>query len=188
MTYLQSRNSNRIFDNKLAVTSGNGSSFNTSLFTESRRTGGAECFPKKNTAPVCADYAAATNRGLWCSVHRPQEPAPNCRSLLRDGGQTLNWVGDNGSPTPHSTYSAELSIDCDSLSITNLPSKTPLDTKKPNCPARQLGRRVLMLPLEAGQLFDIPKSPQTAENIDYFINAYCKIQVTLTPEFSRLYA
>ena len=87
MTNLQSLNSNRIFDNKLAVTSGNGSSFNTGLFTESRRTGGAECFPKKNTAPVCVDYASTTNRGLWCSVHRLQEPAPNCRSLLRDGGQ-----------------------------------------------------------------------------------------------------
>ena len=104
MTNLQSLNSNRIFDNKLAVTSGNGSSFNTGLFTESRRTGGAECFPKKNTAPVCVDYASTTNRGLWCSVHRLQEPAPNCRSLLRDGGQTLNWVGDNGSPAPHSKF------------------------------------------------------------------------------------
>ena len=99
MTNLQSLNSNRIFDNKLAVTSGNGSSFNTGLFTESRRTGGAECFPKKNTAPVCVDYASTTNRGLWCSVHRLQEPAPNCRSLLRDGGQTLHRVGDNVSPT-----------------------------------------------------------------------------------------
>ena len=180
MTYLQSRNSNRIFDNKLAVTSGNGSSFNTSLFTESRHTGGAECFPKKNTVPVCADYASATNRGLWCSVHRPQEPAPNCRSLLRDGGQTLNWVGDNGSPTPHSIYSAKLSIDRDSIS--KLQSKTSTNTKKPNRLAGQLGRRVLMLPLLAGQFLNFSKSPQTAENIDFFINEYCKVQVTLTTE------
>ena len=185
---LQSSRLEPIFENQIAVTSGNGSSFNTSQFAKDWRTGGAECFPKKNPVPSCVDYASTTNRSLWCLAHRPQDSAPNCRSLLRDGGQTLNWVGDNGSPTPHSTYSAELSIDCDSLSITNLPSKTPLDTKKPNCPARQLGRRVLMLPLATGQLSDLPKSPQTAENIEDFINVYCKIQVTLTPEFSRLYA
>ena len=183
MTNLQSQNSNRIFDNKLAVTSGNGSSFNTGLFTESRRTGGAECFPKKNTAPVCADYAAATNRGLWCSVHRLQEPAPNCRSLLRDGGQTLNWVGDNGSPAPHSKYSAKLLIGYLALSISKFQIQPSVATKKPNRLAGQLGLHILMLPLLPGQLFYISKSPQTAENIGDFINAYCKIQVTLTPEF-----
>ena len=119
MTNLQSLNSNRIFDNKLAVTSGNGSSFNTGLFTESRRTGGAECFPKKNTAPVCVDYASTTNRGLWCSVHRLQEPAPNCRSLLRDGGRTLYRVGDNESPTRHFKSFADLAIGSLAFPITD---------------------------------------------------------------------
>ena len=119
MTNLQSLNSNRIFDNKLAVTSGNGSSFNTGLFTESRRTGGAECFPKKNTAPVCVDYASTTNRGLWCSVHRLQEPAPNCRSLLRDGGQTLYRVGDNESPTRKFQSFADLAIGSLTFPITD---------------------------------------------------------------------
>ena len=167
---LQSSRLEPIFENQIAVTSGNGSSINTSLSVADKRTGGAECFPKKNTVPVCADYAAATNRGLWCSVHRPQEPAPNCRSLLRDGGQTLNWVGDNGSPTPHSIYSAKLSIDRDSIS--KLQNKTSTNTKKPNRLAGQLGRRVLMLPLLAGQFFNFSKSPQTAENIDFFINEF----------------
>ena len=183
MTNLQSLNSNRIFDNKLAVTSGNGSSINTSQFAKDWRTGGAECYPEKNPVPVCVDYASTTNRSLWCSVHCPQEPAPNCRSLLRDGGQTLNWVGDNGSPAPHSKHSAKLLIDYLALSISKFQIQPSVDTKKPNRLAWQLGLHILMLPLLPGQLFYISKSPQTAENIRYFINAYCKIQVTLTPEF-----
>ena len=96
---LQSSRLEPIFENQIAVTSGNGSSFNTSLFREDRRTGGAECYPKKNPVPSCVDYASTTNRSLWCATHRPQEPAPNCQSLLRDSGQTLYRVGDNVSPT-----------------------------------------------------------------------------------------
>ena len=96
---LQSSRLEPIFENQIAVTSGNGSSFNTSLNLGIRRTGGAECLPKKNPVPVCVDYASTTNRSLWCPRHRPQEPAPNCRSLLRDGGLTLYRVGDNVSPT-----------------------------------------------------------------------------------------
>ena len=109
MTHLQSRNSSRSFENKLAVTIGNGSSFNTSLFTENRRTGGAECFPKKNTDP-------------------------NCRPFLRDGSQTLDRVVGNGSSTPHSGHSLKLSIDCGSLSITKLQSTTSTSTKKTSRP------------------------------------------------------
>ena len=96
---LQSSRLDPIFENQIAVTSGNGSSINTSQFAKDWRTGGAECYPKKNTVPVCVDYASTTNRSLWCLAHRPQEPAPNCRSLLREGGLTLYRVGDNVSPT-----------------------------------------------------------------------------------------
>lgn len=56
-------------------------------FSAFERKGGAECFPKKNVAQICADYTSNTNQGLRYSLHRLQEPAPNCRSLLRDGGQ-----------------------------------------------------------------------------------------------------
>ena len=56
-------------------------------FSDFERKGGAECFPKKNVAQICADYTSNTNQGLRYSLHRLQEPAPNCRSLLRDGGQ-----------------------------------------------------------------------------------------------------
>ena len=96
---LQSSRLDPIFENQIAVTSGNGSSINTSLNLGIRRTGGAECLPKKNPVPVCVDYASTTNRSLWCSVHCPQEPAPNCRSFQCDGGLTLSWVGNNASPT-----------------------------------------------------------------------------------------
>ena len=169
---LQSSRLEPIFENQIAVTSGNGSSFNTSLNLGIRRTGGAECLPKKNPVPVCVDYASTTNRSLWCPRHRPQEPAPNCRSLLRDGGQTLNWVGDNGSPAPHSKYSAKLLIGYLALSISKFQIQPSVATKKPNRLAGQLGLHILMLPLLPGQLFYISKSPQTAENIRYFINAY----------------
>ena len=180
---LQSSRLEPIFENQIAVTSGNGSSINTSQFAKDWRTGGAECFPKKNPVPSCVDYASTTNRSLWCLAHRPQDSAPNCRSLLRDGGQTLNWVGDNGSPAPHSKYSAKLLIDYLALSISKFHIQPSVDTKKPNRLAGQLGLHILMLPLLPGQLFNISKSPQTVENIEYFINAYCKFQVTLTPEF-----
>ena len=116
---LQSSRLEPIFENQIAVTSGNGSSFNTSLFTESRRTGGAECFPKKNTAPVCVDYASTTNRSLWCLPHRLQDSAPNCRSLLRDGGRTLYRVGDNESPTRQFQSFAVLAIGSLTFPITD---------------------------------------------------------------------
>jgi hypothetical protein len=109
MIPLQSRNSSCSFKNKLAVTIGNGSSFNTSLFNENRRTGGAECFPKKNTDP-------------------------NCRPFLCDGSKTLNRVVGNGSSTPHSGHSSKLSIDCNSLSLTKLQSKTSTNTRNPSLP------------------------------------------------------
>ena len=63
---LQSSRLEPIFENQIAVTSGNGSSFNTSLSVADKRTGGAECFPKKNPVPSCVDYASTTNRSLWC--------------------------------------------------------------------------------------------------------------------------
>ena len=125
MTHLQSRNSGRSFENKLAVTIGNGSSFNTSLFTENRRTGGAECFPKKNTDP-------------------------NCRPFLRDGSQTLDRVVGNGSSTPHPGHSSKLSIDCNSLSLTQLQSKTSTNTKNPCLP--------LMGSREASEAFRLNRS------------------------------
>jgi len=109
MTHLQSRNSSLSFENKLAVTIGNGSSCNTSLLTVSRRTCSIECPPKKNTDP-------------------------NCRPLLRDGRQTLNRVVYNGPPNPYSVHSKKLSIDCGSLSITKLQSTTSTSTKKTSLP------------------------------------------------------
>lgn len=116
---LQSSRLEPIFENQIAVTSGNCSSFNTSLNLGIRRTGGAECYPKKNPVPVCVDYASTTNRSLWCPRHRPQEPAPNCRSLLRDGGQTLYRVGDNESPTRHFKSFADLAIGSLAFPITD---------------------------------------------------------------------
>ena len=116
---LQSSRLEPIFENQIAVTSGNGSSFNTSLNLGIRRTGGAECLPKKNPVPVCVDYASTTNRSLWCPRHRPQEPAPNCRSLLRDGGRTLYRVGDNESPTRHFKSFADLAIGSLAFPITD---------------------------------------------------------------------
>ena len=122
MTHLQSRNSSRSFENKLAVTIGNGSSFNTSLFTENRRTGGAECFPKKNTDP-------------------------NCRPFLRDGSQTLDRVVGNGSSTPHSGHSLKLIIDCNSLSLTKSQSKTSTNTKNPSLPLLNIPQALAALRL-----------------------------------------
>jgi len=122
MTHLQSRNSSRSFENKLAVTIGNGSSFNTSLFTENRRTGGAECFPKKNTDP-------------------------NCRPFLRDGSQTLDRVVGNGSFTPHSGHSLKLSTDCNSYSITTLQSKTSTNTTIPSPPLLNIPQALAALRL-----------------------------------------
>ncbi len=116
---LQSSRLDPIFENQIAVTSGNGSSFNTSLNLGIRRTGGAECLPKKNPVPVCVDYASTTNRSLWCPRHRPQEPAPNCRSLLRDGGPTNSRVGDNVSSTRHFRPFTDLAIGLLAFPITN---------------------------------------------------------------------
>ncbi len=116
---LQSSRLEPIFENQIAVTSGNGSSFNTSQFAKDWRTGGAECFPKKNPVPSCVDYASATNRSLWCLAHRPQDSAPNCRTLLRDGGQTLYRVGDNESPTRKFQSFADLAIGSLAFPITD---------------------------------------------------------------------
>ena len=116
---LQSSRLDPIFENQIAVTSGNGSSINTSQFAKDWRAGGAECYLKKNTVPVCVDYASTTNRSLWCLAHRPQEPAPNCRSLLRDGGLTLSWVGNNASPTQLPATFLSRTIGSLTLPITN---------------------------------------------------------------------
>ena len=116
---LQSSRLEPIFENQIAVTSGNGSSINTSQFAKDWRTGGAECFPKKNPVPSCVDYASTTNRSLWCLAHRPQDSAPNCRSLLRDGGRTLYRVGDNESPTRHFKSFADLAIGSLAFPITD---------------------------------------------------------------------
>ena len=116
---LQSSRLEPIFENQIAVTSGNGSSFNTSQFGKDWRTGGAECFPKKNPVPSCVDYASTTNRSLWCLPHRLQDSAPNCRSLLRDGGRTLYRVGDNESPTRHFKSFADLAIGSLTFPITD---------------------------------------------------------------------
>jgi len=116
---LQSSRLEPIFENQIAVTSGNGSSFNTSQFGKDWRTGGAECFPKKNPVPSCVDYASTTNRSLWCLPHRLQDSAPNCRSLLRDGGRTLYRVGDNESPTRQFQSFAVLAIGSLTFPITD---------------------------------------------------------------------
>ena len=116
---LQSGRLDPIFENQIAVTSGNGSSINTSQFAKDWRTGGAECYPEKNPVLVCVDYASTTNRSLWCLAHRPQDSAPNCRSLLRDGGRTLYRVGDNESPTRHFKSFADLAIGSLAFPITD---------------------------------------------------------------------
>jgi len=124
---LQSSRLEPIFENQIAVTSGNGSSFNTSQFAKDWRTGGAECFPKKNPVPSCVDYASTTNRSLWCLAHRPQDSAPNCRSLLRDGGRTLYRVGDNESPTRHFQSFADLAIGSLTFPITDFCTQFSID-------------------------------------------------------------
>ena len=88
-------------------------------FSAFERKGGAECFPKENVAQICADYTSNTNQGLRYSLHCLQEPAPNCRSLLRDGGQTLYRVGDNESPTRHFKSFADLAIGSLAFPITD---------------------------------------------------------------------